>query len=85
MKIQTEYGEISITRSDTKYISIVKAKRTVRHHRKIVQAGNITHVEHRRPPRLINKIKLNLGGWAEYIATFDITGNKINLKCCENG
>jgi len=50
MIISTQYGDFRIIRKDTVAISIVKAKRQVRHHRKLVEQGEVTHIEHRRVP-----------------------------------
>jgi len=82
MIISTPHGDFATKRKDVVAISVVRAKRRVRHHRIWLREGETTHIEHRRIPKSIVGVKANISGWAEYVETFNLDGEKLNLKCC---
>ena len=80
MIIKTEYGDFEIVRKDVVAITIVKIKRPVTHHRKRFATNELTHIEHRKQPKSFVLVQGNCGGWATPLQTYDLKGNKIDLK-----
>lgn len=79
MIIKTEYGDFETVRKDVVAITIVKIKRSVTHHRKRFATNELTHIEHRKQPKLFVLVQGNCGGWAIPLATYDLDGNVIEL------
>ena len=78
--ISTPYGEFKLVRKDVVAISVVRPKHRVRHHRIEVTSDELTHIEHRRVPADLHQFAAGTGGWAHYIATYDLDGNPIELS-----
>jgi len=74
--VRTPYGDFKIQRKGTVAITVVSAKRPVRHHRTDLVSGDVTHIEHRRIPTHRHKVYVS---WAKYIGSFDLEGNLIEL------
>lgn len=79
MIVITPHGDFKTIRKDVVAISVLKTKRIVLHHRKRFQVGEVTHVEHRKIPKFISRVKCNFGSWGEWIATYDVHGNELEL------
>ena len=78
--VETELGTFRVIRKDAVAITVVKVRRTVRHHRKRWDKDDVTHVEHRKIPSYRSKVVSNSGSWNEIIATYTLDGKRITLK-----
>lgn len=80
--VHTPYGDFTITRKGTLAISVVRAKHRVCHHRKWLDEGELTHVEHRKLPTsqlawYLRRMQCAMG-WGQHLATFDLNGTMID-------
>lgn len=79
MIIKTEHGDFTTVRKDVVAITVVRVRRKSRHHYKSLDVGDLTHIEHRKMPRLFVVVQSNCGGWATPLATYNLNGDKIEL------
>jgi hypothetical protein len=80
MEVITPLGIYKVIRKDAIAITVVKVKRRITHHRTRYLANDITHIEHRKVPRHLYRVKSNCGGWAVPLATYYLDGTEIKLK-----
>jgi hypothetical protein len=80
MIVETKHGSFSIVRKGAVAISAVRCKHRVRHHRVWREEGDIVHVEHRKKPTCLVDTKQIANGWGQWLATYDMQGNRIILS-----
>lgn len=79
MTVTTPHGDFKMIRKDAVAFSVIKTKRAVTHLGKRRERGEITHTEHRKIPKLMSRASGNCSPWGEWIATYDLSGKKIEL------
>lgn len=78
MTVSTPHGVFTIVRKDTVAISVIKIKRQVRHHRKLCEIGELSHLEHRKIPP--SGYFLRFPTWAEHVASYALDGIQLELQ-----
>jgi len=79
MIINTKFGDFATVRKDVVAITVVRVRRKCSHHYKQLNIGDLSHIEHRKIPRLFVVVQGNCGGWATPLATYDLNSNEIEL------
>ena len=77
MIVKTDHGEFAIFRKETVAFSVVEVTRHCTHLFKRRQPGELVPVHHRTIPRSRSVVKGRCFGWCRWIATYDMTGNKL--------
>jgi len=81
MVLKTPHGSFPVARKGTVAVSVVKVKRHCRHktpwNQPCLVPGMLTTIDHRVMPTHSANIRATCGGWAEWIATYDLAGNEI--------
>ena len=80
MIISTPHGDFAISRKGTVAFSVVRCRHAVSQHGKQYQQGDYAPIFHRgKVPKHLADVRGNRGYWCEYVASYDLEGNLLNL------
>lgn len=75
--VKTRLGPYTMTREQTIAFSVVRVRREmVEHHGAKWEKGDLTHIEHRRPPYA----RPTVGPWCVWVASFNVEGEEYGFS-----
>jgi len=80
MIVSTPHGDFVINRKGTVAFSVVRIRLAVSHHGQQYQRNDYAPILHSKVPASLASARGNRGHWCEYVASYDLDGNLLNLK-----